>query len=331
MAVGGKTADTGSQPRWPMYRGNPQRTVQSPFKVPLPMRVKWEVNLKREICALLAIGADGSIYVGAGARFYAITPSGQVLWVHDFSASGRTTPPKRGSSCGDNQAFTSPSPVLAPNGTLYIGSADGTGRDVSWRWIPARMSGNASSGRSRPTGRCASPVVAGGVCFIGDAMAVALESNGKRKWTGEKAEFTAVTSSPAPSKDGKRLYVGGVDGRLHALDAVNGKEQWTAGPEQKSVIRLPIWDAQGRQLTGFTTGGYIPEAPSVGSDGTIYWSSWNGHLYAATPDGKLRWALGLKDHVTSTAAVSADGHVLVCTYGGQLCCVRVTAVEPALQ
>jgi len=48
-------------PIWPMYRGNPQRTGQSPFKGPAPMRVKWEVDLKREICASPAVGPDGTI------------------------------------------------------------------------------------------------------------------------------------------------------------------------------------------------------------------------------------------------------------------------------
>ncbi|MBM3890209.1 MAG: hypothetical protein FJ388_13935, partial [Verrucomicrobia bacterium] len=324
-------ADMAPQPLWPMYRGNAQRTGQSAFKGPAPMRVKWEVGLKREICASPAVGPDGTIYVGAGAIFHAITPAGQVSWSHDFSASGQTARAKRGNATGDNQAFTSPSPALAPDGTLY--QAGGRVNEGCIIAMDSRPQADSRIKWTFKTGRemRASPLVAHGNFFVGDAMVTALDLDGKRKWEGGKSEFLGVTSSPALSLDGKTLYVGGFDGRLHALDAATGKERWTTGPEKKSAIRLPQWDAQGAQLSGFTTAGYIADAPAVGPDGTIYFGSWDGHLYAAAPDGRLRWAMDLKDRVTSAPSVSADGRVLVCTYEGTLCAVRVVAGRPAVE
>lgn len=329
-AASASAADTGPRAIWPMYRGDAQRTGLSSFKGPTLMRVKWEVDLKREICASPAVGPDGTIYVGAGAGFYAITPTGQVLWSHNFAASGQTKPPSRGSATGDNQAFTSPSPAFAPDGTLYqVGGRSGEGCIMA---LDSRAKAESRVKWTFKTSRemRASLLVVHGDCFAGDTLVMALDTAGKRKWEGGKSDAPPVTSSPALSLNGKTLYVGGFDGRLHALDPATGKEQWAAGPEKRSAIRVPQWDAQGTQLGGFTTGGYIPEAPAVGPDGTIYFGSWDGHLYAALPDGKLRWAMDLKDRVTSAPAVSADGRVLVCTYEGVLCAVRVVAGRPVM-
>ncbi len=328
-------ADRGRQPIWPMYRGDPQRTGQSPFKGPAPMRVKWKVDLKREICASPAVAADGTLYVGAGAVFYAITPAGQVLWSCDFSDGGYSQAPKRGNATGDCQGFTSPSPALAPDGTIYQACGDARG---------PKGSGFLMALNSRPDVENrihwafktniemrSSPVVVGGTCFVGSRMVLAVDGVGKRKWEGGQCEFSAVTSSPALSRDGTTVYVGGFDGRLHALDAKSGKTRWTAGAETPSSIRLPQRDAQGRQTTGFTTKGHIADSPAVGPDGTIYFGSWDGHLYAATLDGRLRWKMDLKDRVSSAPAVCPDGRVLVSTYEGTLYAVRTKGGRPMME
>lgn len=326
----------GSAPIWPMYRGNPQRTGASPLKGPLPMRVKWQVDLGREICASPAVGADRTIYVGAGAVFYAISRGGRILWSHDFAAGDQySKQPRRGNATGDNQGFLSPSPALAPDGTIYQSGSAGKG--TAGAGFVFALDGRADA-RQRirweyKTNRemRASPLPAVDGCFIGDAILLALDSAGQRRWSGGRSEFSAVTSSPASSRDGQTLYVGGFDGRLHALDASSGAERWTAGPDQRGLLQPPQWNDRGRLARGFTTAGYVPEAPAVGADGTIYFGSWDGHLYAAAPDGRLRWRIDLEDRVTSAPGVGRDGHVVVCTYEGWLCCVRAIGDVPKLE
>ncbi len=330
----GAPKDEGRQAIWPMYRGNPQRTGQSPYQGPVHMRVKWELNLAREFLASPAIASDGLIYVGVGAQFYAITPEGKALWHHNF-ADGRYTDISRGGigKTSENQGFFSPSPALAPDGTVY----QPCGRRGGKCFILALDPSPGSEKRVKwelQTNRevRASPLVTGGICFVGDTharMVTAFDGNGNLRWE-IPGEYALISSSPALSRDRATLYIGGYDNRLHALDAITGKEKWSVGPERGSAARFRENDNPGREFRRFTTSGHIPEAPAVGPDGTIYFGSWDGHLYAAAPDGKLRWAIDLKDRVTSAPAVSDDGRVLVSTFEGTLYAVRVVGGRPVV-
>ncbi|XP_077998374.1 uncharacterized protein LOC144451416 [Glandiceps talaboti] len=73
-------------------------------------------------------------------------------------------------------------------------------------------------------------------------------------------------SSPAFSRDNKVIYFGGEDGYFYALSAEDGNVQWT-----------------------FETDNSIISSPAVGKEGTIYFASLDGFMYALTPDGKLKW------------------------------------------
>jgi len=329
-------ASEGPRAIWPMYRGGPQRTGQSAFKGPAPMRVKWEVDLKCAICASPAIGPDGTIYVGAGTVFYAISPAGQILWSHSFAESGHTRPGSRGGATGDTPAFTSPCPALGPDGTLY--QVCGRGPYPEQSYVIALDSRPKAESRVKwalKTGDelRASPLLVDRSCFTASCdqwRILSLDGDGKRKWPAAAAAPYGATSSPALSRDGKTLYVGGLDGRLHAVDAQSGKAKWTAGPATRSTLRLPDRYVQEDKYRPFTTAGQVPEAPAVGPDGTVYFGSWDGHLYAAAPDGRLRWSVDFEDRVTSAPAVSKEGRILVSTYEGTLYCVRPLGGKPTV-
>jgi outer membrane protein assembly factor BamB len=81
----------------------PAATVQTPVYVAQQLPAAGWVE------ASPAVGADGTLYVSAGRSLRAIAPGGALLW-----------------ELGLTGASTASSPVLACDGTLYIGDSSGT-------------------------------------------------------------------------------------------------------------------------------------------------------------------------------------------------------------
>jgi outer membrane protein assembly factor BamB len=50
-------------------------------------------------------------------------------------------------------------------------------------------------------------------------------------------------------------------------------------------------------------------APAVGSDGTIYFGTWTGKLWAVNPDGSRKWVFQAQNEIKSAPAVGPDGTV----------------------
>jgi outer membrane protein assembly factor BamB len=64
----------------------------------------------------------------------------------------------------------------------------------------------------------------------------------------------------------------------------------------------------------YPSGDEVTSSPAVGSDGTIYFGSQDGYLYAINPDGTLKWSRSLGTSITlSSPAIGADGTVYVGT------------------
>jgi len=83
-----------------------------------------------------------------------------------------------------------------------------------------------------------------------------------------QAGNTGMGSTPVLSPDGKTIYVGGMDGRLHAVDR-EGHKQWVA----------EVGDDMG------------DHSVQVAADGTIYTvSEHEGSVHAVSPEGQILWA-----------------------------------------
>jgi outer membrane protein assembly factor BamB len=110
------------------------------------------------------------------------------------------------------------------------------------------------------------------------------------------------------------LYVGALDGSLHAFDAASGAPAWS-----------------------YKTGFRIDASPAV-ADGVVYIGSDDGRLYALDAEtGALKWSTIMEASVTSSPTV-AHGTVFVGTTGGKLFAlnaktgiVRWQASQPDLQ
>ena len=171
-------------------------------------RVAWSVPLDwsfpersrgGSIEAGVAIGADGTIYVGWNdspaqtSHWYALSPQGGILWTVDLPNTGWSTP------------------AIGADGTLYLGSGIGpsTGSLVavdpggSVRWVLDDLDGISSSPAIGPDGT---------IYVAGGHHVHAVDPRGEIQWTYETSDDIFAFSSPPVASDGT-IYVGGMDDR----------------------------------------------------------------------------------------------------------------------
>ena len=255
-------------------------------------RLAWSVPLEWSfpdavapilIGAGVAIGADGTIYVGWNddpaqtSHWYALSPQGGILWTVDV-------PGLTGWGM----------PAIGADGTLYFGSRIGSAGSLvavdpggSIRWILDGLDRISSSPALGPDGT---------IHVAGGRHVHAVDPRGEIQWTYDTPGRNFFISSPAVASDGT-IYVGGNDHALHAIDR-DGSPRWT-----------------------FKTGDLIRAPPSIGADGTIYVPSHDGRLYAVDPDGSERWSVvvmrpppgyeGSRASVDSPPSIGPDGAIYV--------------------
>ena len=59
----------------------------------------------------------------------------------------------------------------------------------------------------------------------------------------------------------------------------------------------------------YTANGSISSSPVIGSDGTIYFGSWDGHLYALNPNGTQKWNYTAGSIISVSPAIASDGTI----------------------
>jgi outer membrane protein assembly factor BamB len=111
-----------------------------------------------------------------------------------------------------------------------------------------------------------SPAVADDSAYFSSAErgVICVDLSGKLNWKRELG--TAVYGTPAVTADA--VYVGDMEGRVHALDRKTGEVKWT-----KPIATFGI------------------EMPLLAHQGVLYFGSWDGQLYAVNAaDGARQWA-----------------------------------------
>ena len=257
-------------------------------------RLAWSVPLEwsfaegswgASIDAGVAIGADGTIYVGWNdnsaqtSHWHALSPQGGILWTVDLPGTSWSTPAigadgtlylgLRGGSTGlaavdptgsvrwvlDNLAVVSSSPAVGQDGTIYVAgrrhvhAVDPRG-EIQWTYASSHFT--------------SSPAVASdGTIYVGgtDANLHAINRDGSPRWTFKKSDL--VSSPPSIGRDGA-IHFGTADGRVHAVNP-DGSERW----------HVSVRD------------GVVLSPPSIGPDGATY--VLGDGLFAINPDGSIRW------------------------------------------
>lgn len=235
-----------------------------------------------------SVGADGTVYVASMSTVTAIAADGSIRW--------RFTEPSVGQG-------VIAGPTVGPDGNVYVISDYGglgafalsPGGDLLW------------SNRGNPIfseyGQLGADVVfgSGRLYAAFDEYAVAastifgLSLGGAQQWArplgGSDDMFMQQQRQPATGPDGS-LYMtgkGGANGwSLHRVDPASGALLWSYSP----------WPSNGMS------------APSVGPDGSVYFSRSLSYLESVTPARQSRWTF-FDGSIIDHPAVSPDGSRVV--------------------
>lgn len=153
--------------------------------------------------------------------------------------------------------------------------------DINWEYQ------TGDSVTSSPTLDSAGNVFFGSL----DDYVYSLDGYGELRWRYDSGDW--VDSSPVLSRDETALYVGSWGNKLIALDATTGGL---------------LWD--------YETDSLVYASPAVAEDGTIYFGSSDGLLYALHPDGTLKWEFEVGGELDSSPAIDAAGNVYVGSSSG---------------
>jgi outer membrane protein assembly factor BamB len=259
-------------------------------------RLIWTHDSKRGSLLASAIEsspllmADGKIIYGKDdGHVYALNREGKLLW--DFSCDDVYS----SSNPYDDNEQVIPSPVLGPNGILYVCSHWGNVYD------PMTM---------RELGKLNPQVKELGIKSVKQprwSKIYAIDpENGNRLWVydlsiGDQSDKRTIFGSPAIGDDGT-IYFGTYDnthsnGYLYALNP-EGTLKWIFS--QTDI--------------GHVLG--LPGSPSIADDGTIYIGSSGGkkqaRVYAVNPDGTLKWSYKvLENRITGAPGIAPDGTIYV--------------------
>jgi PGF-pre-PGF domain-containing protein len=259
------------------------------------------------------------------------------MFHHDLQHTGRS-PYFSLKSCKVKWTYQTPlsgdtSPVIAPDGTIYIGTSYSQGYGDNFFAINP----NGTLKWSYNTGwdiRSTPAIASDGTIYVASSNNLyAINPNGTLKWR-YKTFFDATDAFPAIAHDGT-IYVGSWYGNLYALNP-DGTLKWQYPPSLVSsgTGRTPIpaiatdgtivFMMSANQVYALNPDGTLkwnytigtnPESipasiPAIASDGTIYVGSGN-NLYAINPNGTLKWSYNTEGTVVSSPAIASDGTVYI--------------------
>jgi outer membrane protein assembly factor BamB len=235
-----------------------------------------------------SIGADGTVYVASMNTITAMAADGSIRWSFTEPSAGQ------GLIAG---------PTVGPDGNIYaISDYGGLG---AFALSPAGqlLWSNPGDPTFSEYGQLGAEIVfgSGRLYAAFDEYAVAastifgLSLGGDQQWArplaGSDDMFMQQQRQPATGSDGS-LYLTGMGGAngwaLYRVDPASGTLLWNYSP----------WPSNGMS------------APSVGPDGSVYFSRSLGHLESVTPAGQSRWTF-FDGSIIDRPAVSPDGSVVV--------------------
>ncbi len=300
---------------WPMFRHDLRHTGRTPYTGPASPELRWTFQTDDGVACSPSLGADGTIYFGAGYDFwsssadsnlYALNPDGTLKW--KFKTLGGV--------------FSSP--AIDDDGTIYFGCLDKLFYAVEdsvtygkMRWRDQQLYPIYSSPAIGEDGT----IYVGGLDFRLRAM----DPMGNLKW--EYVTDWCIFSSPAIGSEGE-IYVGSKDHYLYCFEdsLTYPKVRWS------------------HPFGTFYDGHLVDSSPAIGPDGTTYVGvdpygamgqdpvPIDTAFYAVNPDGTRKWSFVIEDDGTeASAAIGADGMIYIGAYNGTFYAIRDAGSEPVVE
>ena len=235
-----------------------------------------------------SIGPDGTVYVASMSTVTAIAADGSIRWTYTEPSFGQ------GVIAG---------PTVGPDGNIYVISDYGGHGAFALSPAGQLLWSNPGSPAFAENGQLGAEIVFGsGRLFAAfDERGIALSTmfglslGGVQQWAralaGSDDMFMQQQRQPATGPDGS-LYLTGMGGAngwsLYRVDPGSGTVLWSYSP----------WPSNGMS------------APSVGPDGSVYFSRSLSYLESVTPSGRSRWTF-FDGSIIDRPAVSPDGTVVV--------------------
>ncbi|MGB2822074.1 MAG: PQQ-binding-like beta-propeller repeat protein, partial [Phycisphaerae bacterium] len=196
---------------WPQLGNNPQHTGYSPESLRPPLTLKWNVQFQPERLypAVQAVIAGERVYLGTeSGNFYALSAAaGKRLWKFPAGKDEHVGPILHTAGVAGGKAF-----FASMDGCVYALDA-ATGRLV-WKFDTRLRTGFSTA-----------VVLAEGYVFAanrGGTVFALRQADGKVAWQADLKSHLLQT----PAYNDGRVFIAGMDMKLHALDAKTGGEVW---------------------------------------------------------------------------------------------------------
>ena len=89
------------------------------------------------------------------------------------------------------------------------------------------------------------------------------------------------------------------------------KSEATRGSYDFWTVMLGATGTMGAKKWEFAAGSPISSSPAIGSDGTVYFGSYDNKVYALNPNGTEKWNFVTGNKLNSSPAIGPDGTIYV--------------------
>lgn len=272
--------------------------------------------------------ADGLLFVGScSGRFMAMNPrTGKVAWDYNIHTDGEQTSFHGNLLSAGNLILIASDNTFNHKGIGHIYAFDRASGDVVWKY-------RDECGVSTDVVRAGRHIFA--VTLADELVCIDLRT-GKRQWGFKSGADTSDLRQPAsPVTHGDRVFFGGLNGTVCALQAATGELAWQRELGERVSLPPVIWHEKlivgtadshlfsldlktGKTLKSLKLSD-APGSPPVCTDGLMYFRLGADQVAAVAPAlESVRWTRAFPDRITVSRPHLINDSLLIGTSKGDV-------------